>query len=119
MQETKVLGFAGESLVARFLEERGFRIIEQNYTSSFGEVDVIAEKGEIIAFVEVKTRRICYFPVSIVVTPGKQKKIVKTAKFFFAKKNIHDKVGRFDVATVLYKQDGRHEIDYIENAFYG
>lgn len=119
MQETKALGFAGESFVVQFLEGRGFRIIEKNYTSSFGEIDVIAEQGDMIVFVEVKTRKACYFPVSTTVNLRKQKKIIKTAKMFFAKKNIYDKVGRFDVATVLCKQDGQYEIEYIENAFYG
>jgi len=113
------LGFAGENAVARFLEDRGFRILEKNYECRFGEIDIIALKGDIIAFVEVKTRRTCYFPISIAVTPSKQRKIVLTAKLFFAKQNIYDKVGRFDVATVLWESDEKYKIDYIENAFYG
>ena len=73
---------------------------------------------EYLAFVEVKTRRTCHFPIASVVTPAKQKKIIKTAKYFLMKRNVVDKICRFDVATVLYGS-GDYQIDYIENAFYG
>ncbi len=52
----KELGFFGENLSGRYLEERGYQILERNYRKPFGEVDLIAQKGEIIAFVEVKTK---------------------------------------------------------------
>jgi len=122
--ENKKLGFTGENIVAQFLEKNGYKIVAKNFSSKFGEIDIIAEKYEFLVFVEVKTRKICYFPISSVVTPSKQKKIIKTAKYFLMKKNINifDKVCRFDVATLLYGS-GRHEhdhfqIDYIENAFW-
>jgi putative endonuclease len=114
----EVLGPAGEELVANFLEKQGFVILQKNFSCRFGEIDVIAQKDEILAFIEVKTRSKYYFPISTVVTPSKQRKIVKTAKLFLLKKNIVDKACRFDVATVLWEKES-HEIDYIENAFYG
>ena len=118
MRQTKILGSKGETLVAQYLEQQGFRIVSTNYTSRFGEVDIIAERGEVLAFIEVKTRRVAYFPIASVVTPSKQKKIVKTAKCFIARNQINDRVCRFDVATVIWDQE-RHEIDYIQNAFFG
>jgi putative endonuclease len=118
MQLTKQLGFSGEQAVAEYLKKQNFTIIEQNYTSYFGEIDLIAKQGELIVFVEVKTRKINYFPTSTVVTYPKQKKIIKTAKHFIMQKQIVDKVLRFDVATVTVDKS-KYDINYIENAFYG
>jgi putative endonuclease len=113
----KELGSQGEDIIAKYLEKQGYQIVEKNYYCNMGEIDIIAQKDEYMVFVEVKTRKTAYFSIATVVTPGKQKKIIKTAKLFFQKKSIYDKVFRFDVATVLYSNDGEHLIDYIENAF--
>lgn len=118
MDFRKHLGFAGESLVARYLEEQGFQVIQKNYTTRYGEIDLIAQKDEYLVFVEVKTRKSNYFQLASVVTPSKQKKIVKSAKLFIMTNQVYDKVCRFDVATVLEHQ-GNHEIEYIPNAFWG
>ena len=54
--EKKRIGRLGEELAAALLEERGYRIVVRNFSCKFGEVDIIARKGGLIAFVEVKTR---------------------------------------------------------------
>ena len=112
------LGVYGEKCISRFLEKRGFNVIEKNYNCRYGEIDVVAEKDKTLVFVEVKTRKKEYFPISTVVIPSKQKKIVKSARHFVFKKNIVDKVLRFDVATVVFDEN-RYKINYIENAFHG
>jgi len=114
---TIALGDRGEEIVARYLEKRGYRILARNYRSRVGEIDIVAEKDEFIAFVEVKTRNFEYFSVASCVTRGKQRKIIKTAKHYFAAKRVDDKVGRFDVATVLFCGDGAYDVEYLENAF--
>jgi len=118
MQETKILGNTGESIVAEFLKKKGFKLLAQNYCARCGEVDLIAQKDEYVVFVEVKTRKTNYFPTSTVVTYSKQRKIVNTAQWFVLKHQIRDKVLRFDIATVIYADSG-YEIEYIENAFTG
>ncbi|MFZ4438247.1 MAG: YraN family protein, partial [Syntrophales bacterium] len=50
-------GKKGEELAAAYLEEAGYRIIERNYRCLFGEIDMVAEEGETLVFVEVKSRR--------------------------------------------------------------
>jgi len=115
---TKQLGFSGEQAVAEYLKNKDFKILVQNFSTKLGEVDLIAQKDELIVFVEVKTRQRAYFPISNVVTFTKQQKITKTAKLFILKNNIIDKVCRFDVATVVLGND-EYNIEYIENAFYG
>ena len=123
MNQSRALGGKGEQFVSEFLEKRGYKIIERNYKARagaycIGEVDIIAQKDEILAFVEVKLRKIAYFPISTVVTPAKQRRIVKSAKTFLMKHGLfYKRVSRFDVATVLYCDDGNYEIEYIQNAF--
>ena len=117
-QNRKILGDVGEQIVGKYLENKGFQILAYQFTTRLGEVDLIATKDEYVVFVEVKTRRTIYFPVSTVVTYSKQQKIVKSAKYFALKNQIVDKVLRFDVAIVNPTGDD-YVVDYIENAFYG
>lgn len=51
---TKEIGAAGESAAASFLERRGYRIVARNYWKPYGEIDIVAEKGNMLHFVEVK-----------------------------------------------------------------
>lgn len=115
-KENKSLGNKGENLVAQFLQKQNFKILIKNYTTRVGEVDIIAQKKDLIVFVEVKTRKNEYFTISNVVNKSKQLKIIKTAKQFVLKNKITDKVLRFDVATVLVTES-KTEIKYIPNAF--
>ncbi|MFH1831369.1 MAG: YraN family protein [bacterium] len=116
MNQTKRLGNNGEQAVARWLKNYGFHIVELNYNTKYGEIDLIVSKNDLIAFVEVKTRATTYFPISTVVTRPKQKKIIKTAQIFLLKRQITEKTIRFDVATVTI-ENNCYKIQYIENAF--
>ncbi|MBS1987727.1 YraN family protein [Candidatus Dependentiae bacterium] len=114
---TQTLGQQGEQAVTQWLLARHFTILAQNYRTKAGEVDVIARKGELIVFVEVKTRSTAYFATSTVVTYGKQKKIGRAAQHFVLKNRFFDHVLRFDVATLVRQTNGSFSIEYIENAF--
>lgn len=111
------LGQTGENAAARYLMLHGYRLLERNYRSRFGEIDIIAKKGETLVFAEVKTRGRCALD-----TPGasvdafKQRKIIKTAQFYIINKQLADADLRFDVIEIeLY---GVHcKINHIENAF--
>lgn len=109
-------GENGERFVQGWLEKQGFRILAKNYRTRMGEVDLIAEKAEVIAFVEVKSRHTAYFPVSMVITDGKQRRIIKAAKYYLAVHQISQRTIRFDVATVLLSSTP-YDITYIPNAF--
>ena len=54
-QQNKIIGDLGERIVCNFLERKGFSILERNYTTSYAEIDVIAQKRDIVHFIEVKT----------------------------------------------------------------
>lgn len=116
VQKEKLLCREGEQAICSFLEKQHYKIIEKNYRSRWGEIDIIAEHNEILAFIEVKTRRNEYFPIATVVNKTKQQKIIKTAKHFLLSNQIIDKVIRFDIATLIAKQDN-YSIEYIPNAF--
>lgn len=111
----KSLGKRGEASVGKWLEEKGFTVLEYNFSVREGEIDIIAQQGDIIAFVEVKTRKHCYFNTSEVITRSKQIKIMKAAAYYRACHNFVDKVFRFDVALVEYINEPL--ITYIPHAF--
>ncbi len=109
-----VLGKQGEERVASMLEKKGFTIVEKNYRQRFGEIDLIAQKGNLLVFVEVKTRRSATFDVSQVVTRSKQKKIIMVAQYYLAGHTNDERACRFDVAVIEHEGG---EIIYIPDAF--
>ena len=116
MRDRKQLGADGEALVATYLENKGYWVIDRNYKKQFGEIDLIAQKDDTIAFIEVKTRRSSYFDLTYLVNQSKQKKIITVAKEDLAKNDITDKVCRFDVAIVELN-GSKTDLCYIPNAF--
>ena len=111
-------GMQGEALVARYLRERGYQLAAHGYRSRYGEIDLIAWDGDVLRFVEVKTRTNLDMALPReYVTPQKQNKLRKTARMYLAEKRL-DCPARFDVAEV-YAEHGFDEarIEYLENAF--
>jgi putative endonuclease len=118
VQAKRRTGDTGEKAVALFLVEQGYAIVATNVRWIGGEIDLIASRDQLIAFVEVKTRsQSSHFPLSSVVTPLKQQKIIKTALRFVSQHNICDMILRFDIALVMLNSSTNPIIDYIENAF--
>lgn len=110
-------GRKGEAFVAKLLKRKGFRILEKNYHSRFGEIDIIAENRQYIVFVEVKTREkkgmVAPFEA---ITPSKRRKLILTAKQYLAEHSTNLQP-RFDAAAV-YTENGKIvEEEYLENAF--
>lgn len=112
----KTFGAAGEELVAEYLQKQGFTIVARNYRKQYGEIDLIAKQGEVLAFVEVKTRAREYENITGIITITKQKKMIKVAKAYMGQHNVIDKICRFDVAFIQ-TINGKQEISYIPNAF--
>lgn len=110
----------GEAVVIAYLRERGWRIVEVNFRCRVGEIDLIAENGTFLAFVEVKLRRDDDFAAAREsVTRSKQRKVRLTAEYYL-QRHPTDLQPRFDVAEV-YAPDGTAtkspEVTYLENAF--
>lgn len=114
-------GVLGETYASEYLEAKGYRILERNFFSRFGEIDIIAEKDRYLCFVEVKTRgpRAIAKPAEFV-TPDKQRKIRLTADYYIATKGrrfTHCQP-RFDCIEVYTNAGGDPErIHHIQNAF--
>ncbi len=105
-------GAAGEVLAARFLRDKGWEILVANYRTRFGEIDIIADDGQYIVFVEVKTRgENAWFTPAEAVTADKRRKIIHTAGLFLQKyPSVHQP--RFDVIEVW--NDDRDPLKVIE-----
>ena len=115
MYTNQELGQLGEKLAKKFLEERDYQIICQNFKARQGEIDIIAkDKDEVIVFVEVKTRTSLQFGnPSEAVNKIKKEHILKTAKYFLYSNNIRENNIRFDVIEVfIYK--GRYRVNHIK-----
>ncbi len=109
----KLLGKKGEELVAKYLKKRGYKLLKRNYRTPFGEADIVAEDGEEIAFIEVKTRTTeNYGTPAEAVGAEKRRRYQKIAQCYW-KERGEEPNARFDVAEVY--ADGR--IEYYENAF--
>lgn len=109
------LGILGEKLAKRFLVERNYEIICNNFKSKQGEIDIIAKDIEdTIVFIEVKTRTSLEFGApSEAVNNIKKEHILKTAKYFLYSNNIKESNIRFDVMEVfIYK--GRYRVNHIK-----
>lgn len=107
------LGFFGERKAARYLKTNGYNILERNYKCPFGEVDIIAQKGDVTAFIEVKTRsNDNYGQPNEAVGRERQKRYKNCVRFYYANREI-DCTVRFDIIEVT-----KSGINHIENAFY-
>lgn len=115
------IGKSGEDRVAAFLRSKGYKIVKRNYQCRFGEIDIIAQNGEYIAFVEVKTRKAnSLVSGEEAVDYRKQERIMLTTEDYLTKSPC-ELQPRFDVAvvTVTKKPDGSdsYNLNYITNAF--
>lgn len=113
-------GIWGEDRACAFLMSQGFSVIDRNYRSRFGEIDIIANDCGCLVFVEVKTRKNKSFGfASEYVTASKRKKIILTAEAFIG--NVEYPPIRFDVVEVYYCEYGNNlylkNINHIKNAF--
>lgn len=111
-------GKMGEEFAAAELERQGYRVLDANFHSRYGEIDLIAVRDEIICFVEVKTRkRGSMVGAGQSVTKTKQRKIIQTA-LIYMQENDCPHQPRFDVFAAVTGPDGQvEEFDYLEGAF--
>ena len=114
--KTEETGRSGERLAGNFLIEKGFEIVERNYTIGAGEIDIVAKDGLSIVFVEVKTltRSGLYNPEDQV-SRSKRRRIEKAAVTWM-QKHPEFPMGRFDVISILMKK-GDVEIVHFEDAW--
>jgi putative endonuclease len=112
----KILGQEGEDRAAKHLEKQGYKILERNYRTRVGEIDLIAlHRGEVV-FVEVKTRtNNAYGAPELAVNPQKQSRMIKAALGYIRCKKLHQVPCRFDVVAISVAME--QEVEIIQNAF--
>jgi putative endonuclease len=106
----KKLGTAGERLAAERLRAAGYVIRAMNYRCAVGEVDIIAEEGGDVVFIEVKTRRgVAYGLPEEAVTPTKQRKLIAAAQTYLEETETPEASWRIDVVGVALSVAGKLE----------
>lgn len=115
----KEIGFYGENIALRFLQENNYKILEKNFNCSSGEIDLIVSKGEFLIFTEVKSRFSNSFgnPKESV-TCFKQRRIINAAKYYMHIKKLYNFYIRFDVIEIIFNINyTNYSINFIQDAF--
>ena len=111
-----VFGKKSEEIAAQFLLSRGYRILERNYRTPRGELDLIALDGDVLVFVEVKARRgMSFGEPQWAVDQRKQRHLIKASLFYLSRKRIQNRCCRFDLVVIQEGRDGQPQIDLIRN----
>jgi putative endonuclease len=117
LNQKQKIGEKGESIAERHLKKKGYKILERNYRTKLGEIDIIAKENKTIVFVEVKTRRSWQFgSPKGAVTPAKQRKISMVALQYLKTIDRSNTKARFDVVAITATRD-TPQIEIIKNAF--
>ena len=110
MEDRKLLGALGENLAEAMLYAEGYEILERNFRSRFGEIDIIGMQGDTVLFVEVKTRTGDLFGLPReAVSEQKMRRMRKTAEYYLMRAGLTDAAVAFDVIEIL--------VDRIRDAF--
>ncbi len=112
-------GQAGESAAARYLTSQGWIILGRNVRAGRGEIDVIAMRGTVLAFVEVKCRRSLEFGHPLeAITPAKQAEIAKVARKWLADHSLPPGMTiRFDAVAVRWPDHGPPDLVHVPDAW--
>jgi putative endonuclease len=111
------LGDHGEDLAAAALKKQGYKILERNYVTPLGEIDLVARQGKTLVVVEVKTRRGSRFGApQEAVHPGKQGRLRRLADYYLKAKRLTETSVRFDVVAITMTET-EPQVEIIPNAF--
>ena len=108
------MGKIGEDLATKYLEDVGYTIIERNFMSRQGEIDIIAKDKKELVFIEVKTRTNDMYGKPIeAVNMQKQKHLLNTIKYYLYSKHLENEFVRIDVIEVYFNND-TYKINHIK-----
>ena len=110
-------GRAGEDRACAFLAARGYRVLERNVSTPAGEIDVVAEDGDTLCFVEVKARADSAHGSAVAfVGPAKQRRLARCCALYLATRGVRDRPIRFDVLG-LERENGAWRCELVRGAF--
>lgn len=111
------VGITGEDKASTFLKRRGYHILERNYRSPFGELDIIASKGKCLVFCEVKTRSSGEMDMAFAAVDGNRRgRMARAASHYLNTRGDPRKDCRFDVIALL-KNGAEWKIEHVKDAF--
>src|SRR5262245_12014694 len=114
---SRLLGDRGERHAARYLRQQRFRILMRGYRTPHGEIDLVARDGDVLVFVEVKSRR--QGEPAEAVTPEKQRRLTLAGLRFLTEHGLlENQPVRFDVVAIVWPDDrGTPSVEHFRNAF--
>ena len=108
----------GEAIATEELVRRGYRVVERNCRSRWGELDVVAYDGDTLVFVEVKARRAVQFGDPAYAVDGrKQRRIVRLARRYLSRRRLGEPACRFDIVVIDERAAWTPRVEVIPNAF--
>lgn len=114
------VGQQGETSAVAALRRRGYEVLERNFRTPVGEIDVIAEEGGALCFIEVKWRRTSgHGDPAEAVTPEKQRRLARAAEWYLARRGGPPPVCRFDVVAILASDAANPRVEIFPDAFRG
>ncbi|NLW22267.1 MAG: YraN family protein [Tissierellia bacterium] len=116
MKKNREKGLLGENIAINYLKSKGYIVIDRNYRTKIGEIDIIAIKSNYLVFIEVKTRSSTNYgyPYEFV-NMKKQERIIKSSYIYMNQKDLLDFQPRYDIIEVILQKKAK--INHIENAF--
>lgn len=118
MAKQQRIGDQGEKLAADYLEHKGYRLLATNWRYKKAEVDLIARDGSLVVFVEVKTRTYDLFgPPDLAVNHKKEAMLTSAAQAWIEANQYEGEI-RFDVISILLRENKMPEINHIQDAFF-
>ncbi|MEN0003467.1 MAG: YraN family protein [Bacteroidota bacterium] len=118
MAKHNEVGQAGEAFAASYLQAKGYTLLEQNWRYSRAEVDIIAKEGDVLVFVEVKTRSNLAFGLPEDFVTKRQEQYLAEAASVYMEHIGHDWEVRFDIIGVRWKANGQHQLKHYPDAFF-
>jgi putative endonuclease len=111
----------GEERAARFLEQKGYRILARRARTPFGDIDLVAERGPLVVFVEVKTRRSADFGAPLEAIDRKKAESLRksVASLSVRRRELSGRPCRLDVIGVLWPAGREPEVTHVEDALDG
>lgn len=119
MSHNQQTGKKGETIAVTFLKQKGYSIIDTNWSSRFGELDIIAKHNNTFVFIEVKTRHSTNTETAFAsITPSKREKMIRTIYQYLHEHDIDDDMlWQIDAIGVALRRNQSPVIDHVENAF--
>jgi len=112
-------GKIAEDAVATHLRSSGYSILERNYSTPLGEIDIVALDGDVVCFVEVRSRAGDSYGGAVEALPrSKQKRVARAAMAYMKAKRLDGAKVRFDFAAVEMPEEGEARVELVKNAFW-